>query len=106
VSGLARLARTAPHPKSGEKGRFVVLTLLALPACLSSARNGQINMTKAALMAHAAVDLAAARPWAATASLAIGIALKPVALVMAALAAVTRMRLAWRLAIAGAFVFL
>lgn len=106
VSGLARLARTAPYPLGGEKGRFVMLTLLALPACLSSARNGQINMTEAALMAHAAVDLAAARPWSATASLALGIALKPVALVMAALAALTRLRLAWRLSIAGFFVFL
>ena len=106
VSGLARLARTAPHPVGREAGRFALLTLLAFPACLSSARNGQVNMTEAALMAHAAVALAAARAWPATASLALGIALKPVALVMAALAAVTRLGLAWRLLAAGLGVFL
>ncbi len=106
VSGLVRLARSAPFAAGGQRGRFVVLTLLALPACLSSARNGQVNMTEAALMAHAVASLARERAWSATASLALAIALKPVALFMAALGALTRLGLAWRLLLAGLVVFL
>jgi hypothetical protein len=48
---------------------FLLLTLLSIPASLSSARNGQVNMTESALLIHAAVDLARARWGRATFSL-------------------------------------
>lgn len=93
---LARLAGAAP-----ERSAFPLLTLLSIPASLSSARNGQVNMTEAALLIHAAVDLAGARWWRATFSLALGTFLKPIALVMAVLAAALRLPMLWRLAVAA-----
>jgi len=93
---LARLARDSPEPSA-----FLLLTLLSIPASLSSARNGQVNMTEAALLIHAAVDLAGARWWRATFSLTLGTFLKPIALVMALLAAVLRLPMLWRLPLAG-----
>src|SRR5262249_33982067 len=51
--------------------RFLVITLLTLPGLAGSARNGQMNVPMAGLMAHAAVDLAAARWWRAGLGLAL-----------------------------------
>jgi alpha-1,2-mannosyltransferase len=93
---LARLARDSREPSA-----FLLLTALSIPASLSSAPNGQVNMTEAALLIHAGVDLARA-PWRrARFSLTLGTFLKPIALVMALLAAVLRLPMLWRLPLAG-----
>lgn len=83
VSGLLRVARVVG---AGTQA-FGLISLLSIPACLSSARNGQVNMTEAALMLHAAVELARGRWWRASLVLAFGAALKPVPVAMALLAA-------------------
>ena len=86
VSALWRLAnliggRLKPY-------HFLLITLLCLPASLSSARNGQFNMPLAALLVHAAVDIAEERWLRAGLMLPLAFAFKPLALPMALVAAV------------------
>jgi hypothetical protein len=102
-AGMAVLAsgawRLAGLGAGGQGTRFLVITLLTLPSLAGSARNGQMNVPIAGLMAHAAVDLAGAGWWRAAASLALGIALKPTALPMAMLVAVLYPSASWRLVV-------
>jgi hypothetical protein len=96
LSALVRLA----HLSRGE-GRpplLALIVVLSIPASLSSARNGQVNMTEAGLLIHAAVDIGSTHWWRASLALGLAVFLKPVGLAMALLAAVTwgplRLRLA------------
>lgn len=104
VSGIARLASLI-KPES-RAGLFLIFSLLCLPATVSSARNGQMNLHLAGLMLHAAVDLAAGVWWRAALSLTLGLVLKPFAAVPVLLAAAVYPRTrAWLVAmIAGAAV--
>lgn len=79
---------------------FLVATVAALPASFSSARNGQMNLTMAALLAFAAVDLGI-RAWnRASLSLLLSLALKPLGLVPCMLAGGCYIRpMVWRLAV-------
>lgn len=81
---------------------FLIATVSALPASFSSARNGQMNLTMAALLAFAAVDLGV-RCWnRATLSLLLSLALKPLGVVPCLLAAGCYIRpMVWRLALGG-----
>jgi alpha-1,2-mannosyltransferase len=99
LSALDRLARLA-----GGEGRpplGALITVLSIPACLSSARNGQVNMTEAGLLVHAALDVAQTRWLRASLLLTVAVFLKPVALAMTLLAAATWGNLRPRLALAA-----
>ena len=93
-----RLARTFGGARSGTW--FLIATLAALPASFSSARNGQMNMTMAALLALTAVDLGI-RAWnRASLSLLLSLALKPLGVVPCLLAGGCYIRpMVWRLAL-------
>jgi hypothetical protein len=99
--GLAVLAtgawRLAALGGGGRERRFLVVTLVTLPILASSARIGQMNVPLAGLMAHAAVDLAGAAWWRAAAGLALALALKPIVLPFALLAAALYPPASWRL---------
>jgi len=106
ASAVWRLAKWA-----AADGRwFPLVSYLTIPVAAGSARNGQMNLPLAALMVHAAVDLAQGRWWWATLFLCLGMALKPLMAVIILLSAAVypRMigRLALGLAIVGAFPFL
>ena len=90
---LLRDARTSPGLA------FLVASLCCLPLAASNLRNGQFNLPLAALMLHAAADLALGRWWRAVLWLCLMTALKPLGLVMVLLAAVIYPRTSWRLAI-------
>ena len=67
---------------------FLVMSLVTIPMAMSSARNGQMNILLAALMAFAAIAIVE-RHWSAGAIwLTLGLALKPLMLSMFLLAAV------------------
>lgn len=77
--GCWRLVKiVAPETPYG----FLLVTLLAIPASLSSARSGQSNMIMGALMIHAAVDLGLKRWNPAALWLCLAFGLKPLAIVM------------------------
>lgn len=91
-TGLALLAaglwRVSGLMNPGHRNRlFLSATILVIPAALSSARNGQVNLPLAGLMLLAAADLARARWNAATLWLLLAVMLKPIALAPALLAA-------------------
>ncbi len=95
-----RLARTFGGGRPGLW--FLIATAAALPASFSSARNGQMNMTMAALLALAAVDLGI-RAWnRASLSLLLSLALKPLGVVPCLLAGGCYLRpMVWRLVVGG-----
>lgn len=93
---LWRLARLGGR----DPGRsFAWSTLLVMPALFSSARNGQANLHLIGLMLHAGADLAVRRWWRATVLLWLGMAAKPLAVVMLLLAAALYRPMTWRLAL-------
>jgi alpha-1,2-mannosyltransferase len=98
LSGVARLA-SLPRSRPGPP-LFALITVLAIPASLSSARNGQVNMTETGLLLHAAVDVACGRLWRPAIVLALATVLKPVALVPALLWGALRPALLWRFLVA------
>lgn len=107
--GVVALARVGDPRRRGT--RFLLLSLTALPLCVQSMRQGQINlpMTGALLLATAA--LATGRLGAAAAALALALGWKPLAIVLLLLAAACApWRLGGRLALAlgvlGALPFL
>jgi hypothetical protein len=115
VCGLALFAtgiwRLAGLIDTLDQGRlFVLFTLLCIPATVSSARNGQMNLHLAGLMLHATADLAARVWWRAALSLVAGLALKPHAIVPLLLVAAvyprTRTWLATMIAVVAALPFL
>ncbi len=95
-----RLARTFGGGRPGKW--FLIATVAALPASFSSARNGQMNMTMAALLALAAVDLGI-RAWnRASLWLLLSLALKPLGVVPCLLAGGSYAKpMIWRLAAGG-----
>ena len=97
-----RLARLGG--KEGGWEFFPLRTVLVIPVAMNSARNGQMNLPWAALMALAAVSLAE-RKWSWSAFwLSLGLALKPLMLVMILLAAALYKPMRWRLALGAAAV--
>ena len=90
VSSIQRLAGAA---QSGPKNLFLLVSLLALPASLGSAMNGQSNMLLAGAMAHATVDLIGGRRWGVVAWLMLGLVAKPIAIVMILLLAAADFRM-------------
>jgi hypothetical protein len=82
ATGLWRLAALiGAQNRSAGASLFLFFSLLCLPATVSAARNGQMNLHLAGLMLHAAADVAAGVWWRASLALTIGLALKPHAIV-------------------------
>jgi len=78
--GVWRLAKIVEGNRSERV--FLLMTFLAVPASLSSARSGQFNMIMGALMIHASVDLIL-RNWSRSAFwLCLAVGLKPLAIVL------------------------
>ena len=102
-TGLALLAaglwRVAGLIGPAQQARiFLAATLLVIPAALSSARNGQVNLPLAGLMLLSVSSLAASRWNMATLWLLLAVMLKPIALAPALLAAACYAPLRLRLA--------
>jgi alpha-1,2-mannosyltransferase len=85
---------------------FLLATLFSLPLAWSSARNGQATLPMTAGMILAAVAAAEERWWKAAGCLAFGVALKPLAIVMALLLAAVHRPLRLPLAAGVAVVLL
>ncbi len=92
--GVRRLARLG-----GGVELFPLMTLMAIPCALSSARNGQLNLVLAGVMMFAAADLGRQRWWWCAAWLSLAVALKPQALALAMLMMALHPRLIWRVLI-------
>jgi len=86
VSSIRRLAEAA---QSGPRDLFFPISILALPAALGSAMNGQSNMLLAGAMTHASVEVIRGRRWAVAAWLILGLVAKPIAIVMILLLAIS-----------------
>jgi alpha-1,2-mannosyltransferase len=95
--GVCRLARLAGRTPGLDF--FPLTTMFCLPLAFSSERNGQATLLMAGLMMLAAVDLVDRRWWRASICLALGVAVKPLCLVMLLLAAVLYPATSWRLTI-------
>lgn len=79
---------------------FLWGTLLVMPLSLGALRNGQANVVFGALMLQAVVCLYPRQWWAASAFMVLAVAVKPIGLVLVALAAVVYAPLRWRVALA------
>jgi hypothetical protein len=76
---------------------FLVATLVTLPLCWSSARNGQATLPMTGLMILGTVAAAESRWWLSSALLALAVAIKPLAIVMLLLLGGIHAPLRWRL---------
>jgi len=79
-----------------EKELFPLMTLVAIPLAWDCARNGQATLIMTGFMLLAVVDSARSRWWRATLWLALGVAIKPLALVLVLLIAVIDRPMTWR----------
>lgn len=96
TAGLWRVARVA-RPDGGP-GYFAVMSFLAVFSVAGNLRNGQSNLLMAGTMMLAAAELADRRWWWATLWLVLGLAFKPLGLVMILLVGALYPRpMAWRL---------
>jgi alpha-1,2-mannosyltransferase len=95
--GVFRLARLAGRASGIEF--FPLTTMFCLPLAFSSERNGQATLIMAGLMMLATADLVDKQWWRAAAYLSLGLAIKPLCLVLVLLAAALYPATIWRLAI-------
>ncbi len=91
LSGFAALAGV----KTG-KELFPLMTLVAILLAWDCARNGQATLIMTGFMLLAVVDTALCRWWRATLWLALGVALKPLAIVLVLLVAAIDRPMTWR----------
>jgi len=82
---------------SSGKALFPLMTLVTLPLAWDCARNGQATLVITGLMLLAVVDIARTRWWRATLWLCLGVAVKPLVIVLALLVLVIDRPLSWRL---------
>lgn len=104
ASGVWRLSRLVG--REGGVELFSLMTLLSIPPAMDGARNGQMNLPLAALMIHAVVELSDRRWWWATLWLSLGLALKPLMIVLILLTAAIYRPMISRLAIGATAVLL
>src|SRR5512147_1219627 len=95
AAGLYRFGRLAGESSAGEF--FPLLTVVTIPLVWDCARNGQATLAITGLMLLAVADREQGRLWRATAWLSLGIAIKPLVLVLALLVMATDRRMSWRL---------
>lgn len=93
IRGLAQIA----SERSG-KELFPLMTLVSIPLAWDCARNGQANLIITGLMLLAVCDVANSRWWRATLWLALGVAFKPLTLVLVLLLMAIDRPMTWRLA--------
>lgn len=91
IRGLARLAGEQPG-----KELFPLITLATLPLAWDCARNGQATLALTGLMLLAVVDVARSRWWRATLWLSLGVAVKPLAIVLVLLIMAIYRPMTWR----------
>lgn len=84
---------------------FLVASTLTIGPAIGSLTNGQANLALAAFTLHAVAELSARHWWRASLVLALGVALKPLLLVLLLLAAAVHRPLRWRLMLALGAVF-
>jgi alpha-1,2-mannosyltransferase len=97
AAGVCRLSRLAG--RTARLDFFPLTTMFCLPLAFASERNGQATLLMAGLMMLAAVDLVDQRWWRAALYLSLGLAIKPLCLVMVLLAALLYPATSWRLMI-------
>ena len=95
AAGLYRFGRLAGERSAGEF--FPVLTAVSIPLVWDCARNGQATLVITGLMLLAVADIEQGRLWRATVWLSLGIAIKPLVVVLALLVMATDRRMSWRL---------
>lgn len=95
AAGLLSFAQLAG--KRPEKQLFPLMTLVALPLAWDCARNGQATLLITGLMLLAVGDVAQGSWWRATLWLALGVAVKPLAIVLVLLIMVIDRPMSWRL---------
>lgn len=98
VAGLWQMAK-ALFPSKPERA-FLWATLLAMPLCMNALRNGQANAAFSAVTLLAAAALFNQRWWLAAALMVLATAVKPLGIVLLALAPVCYAPLRWRLPLA------
>jgi hypothetical protein len=75
---------------------FPLMTMVSLPIVWDCARNGQATLALTGLMLLAVVDVARNRWWRATLWLSLGVAVKPLAIVLVLLIMATYRPMTWR----------
>jgi hypothetical protein len=104
AAGLRRFGGVAAE-RAGE-GFFPLMTAVSIPLVWDCARNGQATLAMAGLMLLAVAEIARDRWWQASIWLALGVAVKPLIVVLVLLAAVVERPLRWRAAVSLAAVAL
>jgi hypothetical protein len=99
-------AESATRAETASRLTFFVMTCLAIPPAIASARNGQMNLMLAGLTALAFVELAHRRWRAAACWLCLGAAFKPLMIVPMAVAAVAYRPVIRPLAVGAVTLFL
>jgi hypothetical protein len=102
IRRLAALQTVASGSKLAGRATFALMSWLAIPPTIVSARNGQMNLMLAALTALAFIELGQRRWWLAAFWLCLGSAFKPLMIVPMAVAAVTYRPVFRPLAVGGA----
>lgn len=95
--GLRRFSRLAA-PRTGAD-LFPLMTLVSIPLAWDCARNGQSTLVLTGLMLLAVADVAGRQWWRATLWLTLGVALKPLMIVLVLLLMALERPLTWRLAV-------
>lgn len=93
--GLRSFARLAVEGSG--KDLFPLMTLVSILLAWDCARNGQATLAMTGLMLFSIVDVAKGRWWRATLWLALGVAVKPLAIVLMLLIAAVERPMIWRL---------
>jgi alpha-1,2-mannosyltransferase len=92
--GIFRFAELAQGRSA--KGLFPLMTVVSLPLAWDCARNGQATLAMTGLMLLAVTDIARERWWRAAVWIALGIAVKPLVVVLAMLVMAIHRPLLWR----------
>jgi hypothetical protein len=103
----AKIEFCTPDPSRRLVRRHVFFGVSLAVALLSwsSARHGQMTLAMGGMMMLATADLVDQRWWRATLWLLLGVALKPLSVVLLLLAAVLYPRVSWRLLVGGVLLF-
>jgi len=102
--GLRSYARLG-YERSG-RNLFPLMTLVTIPLAWSCARNGQATLIMAGFMLLAIADIANRRWWRAVLWLSLGVAMKPLAIVLVLLVMAIDRPMTWRLLVGMAAVAL
>jgi hypothetical protein len=94
LRGFSRLL-----PQAQGSDFFPLMTLVSIPLVWDCARNGQATLIMTAFMLLAVTDIARCRWWRATLWLALGVAVKPLAIVLVLLVLVVDRPMTWRVTV-------